>query len=392
MRKKITSHRTFIEWCKRFYLEHQWILTGVFGLLSVVIFYDIFRKLFEDSTFLTRNQDRLNGHSTHETEAYSNEQNTTLIMHYAQQLFSPGFLLAELIHNFGNIGVFAQATPVNTTDGLLFERPEPMLKLVGSWGSEASHVDDVVLSASGDLAYVTDRSMGLMVINISNPSTPILQGSVTTSWVEANGVGLGPDANLVYVADWYRGLKIINVSNASSPVLKESLYISSSGSVTLSKKSWLMEKLIVKTQFWSRFYANTTFALTPPATHTQTTVQTPTSTLTPVEFSTTRTRPSRSTTRSWTASPSNDPKSHSHSPTFFSMTSSASPYSVSRSQTRLDRYQTPKNQLSPLFSPVTAVAIANSAIVATVVTGLFLPTSANKATATSRIGCRLPLR
>jgi len=63
---------------------------------------------------------------------------------------------------------------------------------------------------------LADGSSGLQVIDVSNPSSPVLIGSVDTPGF-ARGVTVTGDT--AYVADWSNGLQVIDVSNPSSPVL-----------------------------------------------------------------------------------------------------------------------------------------------------------------------------
>ncbi|MGE3062915.1 MAG: T9SS type A sorting domain-containing protein, partial [bacterium] len=72
---------------------------------------------------------------------------------------------------------------------------------------------------SGDYAYVADRSSGLQIIDISNPSSPTLKGSYNTP---GYALGVYVSGSYAYVADSYDGLQIIDISNPSSPTLKGS--------------------------------------------------------------------------------------------------------------------------------------------------------------------------
>ncbi|MCK4306458.1 MAG: hypothetical protein KAY24_19610, partial [Candidatus Eisenbacteria sp.] len=70
------------------------------------------------------------------------------------------------------------------------------------------------VAASGDLAFVADAD--LQIIDISDPSNPVLAGSYDTP-DQARGVAVS--GNLAFVADDHSGLQIIDISNPSSPVL-----------------------------------------------------------------------------------------------------------------------------------------------------------------------------
>jgi Ca2+-binding RTX toxin-like protein len=62
----------------------------------------------------------------------------------------------------------------------------------------------------GNYAYVTDGDSGLQIIDISNPTTPILKDAYDTSGF---AYGLQVVGNYAYVADREGGLKIIDVSD-----------------------------------------------------------------------------------------------------------------------------------------------------------------------------------
>lgn len=78
---------------------------------------------------------------------------------------------------------------------------------------------------SGNYAYVAGERQGLVIIDISNPFTPTLIGAYTdqdSSWPEAVFVS----ENYAYVgayqymrAPWWSGLQILDVSNPSNPIL-----------------------------------------------------------------------------------------------------------------------------------------------------------------------------
>jgi hypothetical protein len=68
------------------------------------------------------------------------------------------------------------------------------------------------VTISGNCAYVADGSNGLVIIDISNPSSPVLKGSYNTAGY-ANSVSVS--GNYAYVADDYNGLVILrtNIQN-----------------------------------------------------------------------------------------------------------------------------------------------------------------------------------
>ncbi|UXE59018.1 MAG: hypothetical protein KA717_24060 [Woronichinia naegeliana WA131] len=71
----------------------------------------------------------------------------------------------------------------------------------------------------GNFAYVADGSSGLQIIDISNPFSLTFKGSYNTPGTARNLQIVG---NLAYVADDDSGLRIIDITNPASPTLKGS--------------------------------------------------------------------------------------------------------------------------------------------------------------------------
>lgn len=70
---------------------------------------------------------------------------------------------------------------------------------------------------AGNYAYVADDDAGLQIIDITNPSSPVLSGSYDTPGYAVNTAISG---NKVYVSDGYSGLQIININDPKLPVLE----------------------------------------------------------------------------------------------------------------------------------------------------------------------------
>lgn len=91
------------------------------------------------------------------------------------------------------------------------------LNAIGSY--DTPHItDDVVVS--GNYAYVADRNSGLLILDISNPTTPTLVGSYNTP-DSAFAVTLA--GKYAYVADGVSGLQIIDITNPANPTFVGSL-------------------------------------------------------------------------------------------------------------------------------------------------------------------------
>ncbi|MDI6740162.1 MAG: hypothetical protein QME74_07340, partial [Candidatus Edwardsbacteria bacterium] len=63
---------------------------------------------------------------------------------------------------------------------------------------------------SGNYAYVADDTYGLRIINISNPAEAGYYDTPGDAW------GVAVSGNYAYVADWGSGLRVINISNPAS--------------------------------------------------------------------------------------------------------------------------------------------------------------------------------
>ena len=82
----------------------------------------------------------------------------------------------------------------------------------------SSDVQGVSLSNDGTKAYLASGSTGLQIVDITNPTAPILLGSLDTNGT-AKKVTLSNDETKAYVADDVEGLKIINITNPITPTL-----------------------------------------------------------------------------------------------------------------------------------------------------------------------------
>jgi uncharacterized secreted protein with C-terminal beta-propeller domain len=71
---------------------------------------------------------------------------------------------------------------------------------------------------SGNYAYVADSRKGLLIIDISNPSSPVLAGTYN---IPGGFHGVFVSGNYAYVIN-HQGLQIIDISNPSSPTFTDS--------------------------------------------------------------------------------------------------------------------------------------------------------------------------
>ena len=72
------------------------------------------------------------------------------------------------------------------------------------------------VAISGNHAFVTIRSYGLRVIDISDPGNPVQIGACATS---GGAYAVAIDGDYAYVADGLNGLRVIDISNPGSPAV-----------------------------------------------------------------------------------------------------------------------------------------------------------------------------
>jgi len=73
-------------------------------------------------------------------------------------------------------------------------------------------------------AFISDSSMagapGLRIIDVSNPASPVIVGSLDTT---GSSIHVYVSGKYAYLADWLPGLEVIDISNPTSPVLVGSI-------------------------------------------------------------------------------------------------------------------------------------------------------------------------
>lgn len=83
------------------------------------------------------------------------------------------------------------------------------------------------ITVNGDYGYLADGSNGLQVVDVRDPSNPVIVGSVDTEGTALSVVPSG-NGNHVYLADYDKGVVVIDVSVPTSPVIvgsfKEVIY------------------------------------------------------------------------------------------------------------------------------------------------------------------------
>jgi hypothetical protein len=105
---------------------------------------------------------------------------------------------------------FATAGAQECIDCADFLRVEGILDLSG---------DALGCDVAGEFAYLATGSSGLQIVDVSNPGSPVLAGSVDTPGTATAVTVVGFFA---YVADQLSGLQLIDVSNPQSPLIRGS--------------------------------------------------------------------------------------------------------------------------------------------------------------------------
>ena len=97
------------------------------------------------------------------------------------------------------------------------------------WLSRAVRAQASAVAVSGLYAYVTGRqSNSLVVVDISNPASPVIRGSVVSSSLLGGSFGVAVSGTYAYVvAPISDSLVVVDVSNPASPVIRGSVVSSS---------------------------------------------------------------------------------------------------------------------------------------------------------------------
>lgn len=77
---------------------------------------------------------------------------------------------------------------------------------------------DIVVQ--GDYAYLACQDIGLVIVNISDPKYPFVEGTCDTP---GGACGVSVSGNYAYVADSVEGMHVINISNPEAPVIVSTL-------------------------------------------------------------------------------------------------------------------------------------------------------------------------
>jgi hypothetical protein len=93
---------------------------------------------------------------------------------------------------------------------------QPTMRGVFNIGSYDTPEEAMSVYVSDGFAYVADAYSGLQIIDVSNPTNPLLIGNFDTPGYASHVFVSG---NYAFIADGYSGLQIIDISDKSNPML-----------------------------------------------------------------------------------------------------------------------------------------------------------------------------
>ena len=124
------------------------------------------------------------------------------------------FILLALTFGCGDDDDHHYSPPVITD----IESPTENQNPITPWNYDTDGIAEDV-EVSGNYAYVADTHKGLKIIDISDPSTPVLAGKYTDEYGHATSWDVAISGNYAYLAEGSDGLKIVDVFDPSSPKL-----------------------------------------------------------------------------------------------------------------------------------------------------------------------------
>jgi len=101
---------------------------------------------------------------------------------------------------------------------------DPYLEYVGSYSNTDATIHDVAIS--GNFAYLAADKEGLVILNIEDPTNPILAGSYDTCFrnncdsqdSQTSAYRVVIVGNYAYVDDWNNGVGILNIEDPTEPI------------------------------------------------------------------------------------------------------------------------------------------------------------------------------
>ena len=157
---------------------------------------------------------KLEGTRENITDKYREPVNIAILIVLTLFVFGNGMAVAMAadVYAPGNYPPIQDA--IDSASGVDSYSDEFNVYLIGHFGGNRDSWEVVV---SDNYAYVADDFNGLLIINISDPTTPTLTRSYNTTGI-AEAVAVS--GSYAYVADFDNGLVIVNISEPENPTLE----------------------------------------------------------------------------------------------------------------------------------------------------------------------------
>ncbi|MDO8736359.1 MAG: hypothetical protein Q7K29_04675, partial [Thermoleophilia bacterium] len=149
-------------------------------------------------------------------------------------LLFAGVLLLSVVSVAGAApSLVGLTSPTHPDENIWYSGNDPVftwIRDLGHVGHSSTAGNPGGVAVLSHYAYKADGASGLKIIDISNPASPVLTGSLDTT---GSATDIAVSGNYAYIADGASGLKIIDISNPASPVLTGSFdmigYVSATG-------------------------------------------------------------------------------------------------------------------------------------------------------------------
>jgi subtilisin-like proprotein convertase family protein len=133
--------------------------------------------------------------------------------------------VVSLLAADGDLDPFSRRLTKVPTTGSIYQKKS--IETLSIFKSEFNKLYDIAISDSQNIAYLAHGTLGLSLINITDPAAISQISSLDTDGL-ARGVTLSADENTVFLADGTLGLKIIDVSDSRNPSLVSAIVVGES--------------------------------------------------------------------------------------------------------------------------------------------------------------------
>ena len=133
--------------------------------------------------------------------------------------------VVSLLAADGDLDPFSRRLTKVPTTGSIYQKKS--IETLSIFKSESNKLYDIAISDSQNIAYLAHGTLGLSLINITDPAAISQISSLDTDGL-ARGVTLSADENTIFLADGTLGLKIIDVSDSRNPSLVSAIAVGES--------------------------------------------------------------------------------------------------------------------------------------------------------------------